>query len=215
MSVPVTGSALVDVTEGVISLEGVRGEPEDGGEAEVSPAGDMAEARLSSEREGKTAAEAEAEAADDSLCPRWLVEGLAVTPSVISAADCSVLDSTPSDEVTEAEAEAVGCCVVAGGAADASTGGEVRGEAGFGLYPEACFRSAGVGLGAAREGRMGTFDTVRVAEESSAADTERGAEGEEDTSRLTPFATHEDISVTWGAAITYADRTDRALFVCA
>jgi hypothetical protein len=61
---------------------------------------------------------------------------------------------------------------------------------------------------------MGTFDTVRVAEESSAADTETGAEGEEDTKRLTPFGTHEDVSVTWGAAITYADRTDRALYVC-
>ena len=62
--------------------------------------------------------------------------------------------------------------------------------------------------GFAKEGSTGIFSTVLVADESNAADAD-GALGEEETRRLTPLGTHVDSSVTCGAAITYADRTDR------
>lgn len=230
--VTVPGIALVDMTEEMAPMEGATGGLEEGGEAEVVRAGDVGEARLLSDREGKAgtggvfcpveaATDAETEAADDSLFPCWLVEELAVTPlpspspCAISAADCPGLDLIPSEEEaetdveTETETGTADCCVVAGRLADATAGGEGRGFTRPVLYAGTCL------TGAAREGRIGTFETVRVAEESRAADTERGAEEEEDTRRLAPFGTHEGISVTWGAATTYADRTDRARNFCA
>jgi hypothetical protein len=132
-AVPVTveGSALVEVTEEVASLEGATREPEKGGEVELEGGGDVGEERLSSERDERAGAEGvfcSLEATDNSLRPCWLVEGLAAipSPSLISAANCSELNSTPLSEVTvtDVEAEAAGCCVIAGGGGDAPAGGE-------------------------------------------------------------------------------------------